>query len=110
VLIGNIILVNEAARYVLIDTGMTPSPPPGAMLKSFTGNAISGELESGEMRHHPFVTADITSGSPQKGDRVFMEPRKGDAAVAPPAVPVQAGTPTPKSQFDNPYELPPQMR
>jgi hypothetical protein len=109
-LIGSVILVNEPAHYVLIDTGMTPSPAPGALLKSYTGTALSGELVCGEMRHHPFVTADISTGYPQKGDRVFMEPRHGDAPVALPAIPVQAGTPAPHPKIENPYELPPQMR
>jgi hypothetical protein len=109
-LIGTVILVDEAAHYVLIDTGMSPSPSPGALLKCYTGTAISGELVCDAMRRHPFVTADISSGYPQKGDRVFLEPRHGDAAVAPPAIPVQGGTPAPRTKFENPYELPPQMR
>jgi hypothetical protein len=71
-LVGTIALVNVEGSFVLIDNGRHPSPPSGAALRSFTAGAPSGELVATEVRKRPFVIADIRSGSPQKGDRVFF--------------------------------------
>jgi hypothetical protein len=69
--VGVIALVNDAERFVLIDTGMTIAPQPGRALKTFTNGLESGVLTVSPERKAPFVTADIVQGAPQKGDTVF---------------------------------------
>ena len=72
--VGTITLVNEDGHFVLIDSGMSPGPMPGAVLKSGTPAGESGELKAGEVRRRPFAIADVVKGTPQVGDRVFQQP------------------------------------
>ena len=73
-LIGTITLVNADGHFVLIDSGMNPSPPPGAGLKSRAADGESGELKAGAIRRRPFAIADIVKGTPRVGDQVFQQP------------------------------------
>lgn len=73
-LVGTITLVDEERRFALIDSGMNPSPQPGAVLKSHTAGAESGELKAGSIRKRPFAVADVLKGAPQAGDQVFQQP------------------------------------
>lgn len=73
-LVGTITLVNEDGHFVLIDSGMSPGPMPGAVLKSSTSAGESGELKAGEVRRRPFAIADVIKGTPQVGDQVFQQP------------------------------------
>ncbi len=73
-LVGTITLVNEEGRFALIDSGMNPSPEAGAVLKSRTAGAESGELKAGAIRKRPFAVADVIKGAPQVGDQVFQQP------------------------------------
>lgn len=74
ILVGTITLVNEEGRYVLIDSGMSPSPLAGAVLKSRRAETESGELKAGAIRKRPFAIADVVKGTPQVGDQVFQQP------------------------------------
>ncbi len=71
-LIGSIALVNEGSHFVLIDNGDLAAPSPGETLKTYTGQAPSGELLSTAMTRRPYLIADIKSGEPKKGDRVML--------------------------------------
>ena len=68
--VGTIVLVNEANRFVLIDGGMHAPATAGAALKSFAGNQETGVLTLSPERKPPFLIADIVKGSPKKGDQV----------------------------------------
>ena len=70
--VGTITLVNEAERFVLIDTGVGALPPIGTALKSFSGETSSGVVAVGNVTRRPFVVADIVQGTPKKGDGVFQ--------------------------------------
>ena len=74
ILVGIVTLVNDDGHFVLIDSGMSPGPLPGAVLKCRTTAGESGELKAGEVRRRPFAIADVVKGTPQVGDRVFQEP------------------------------------
>jgi hypothetical protein len=97
-LIGTISLVNEASRFVLIDGGDQPTPPVGAMLKSYEGVVESGELLATNVRRRPFIIADIKQGTPRKGNRVMLPPagseNTGEMRVAR-AVAVEPEAPVP---------------
>lgn len=76
-LVGTIRLVNEDGHFALIDSGMSPSPLPGAVLKSRAASGETGEtgeLKAGEVRRRPFAIADVVKGAPQVGDQVFQQP------------------------------------
>ena len=70
--VGTITLVNEDARFVLIDAGNASVPPAGTALKTMSGETETGVVMVGEVRKRPFAVADIIRGSPKKGDRVFQ--------------------------------------
>ena len=70
--VGTITLVNEDARFVLIDAGHSAVPPAGTALKTMSGETESGVVMVGDVRKRPFAVADIVRGSPRKGDRVFQ--------------------------------------
>jgi hypothetical protein len=87
VLVGTISLVNEESKFVLIDAGLLPTPPPDLALKSYTKDIESGDLLTSRERRRPFIIADIKSGIPKKGDRVYTA-----VTNAKPAVPPDNGT------------------
>ncbi len=103
--VGTISLVNDVSHFVLVDNGMLPSPPSGGMLKSFNGSNPTGDLQASDVRRHPFIIADIRSGAPQKGDRVYLQPQHGSVLPVPTATPPPAATPSPRA--GNPLGLPP---
>ena len=71
-LVGTITLVNTEGGFTLIDSGNTPNPSVGEVIKSRTADVESGELRVTEVRRRPFYIADIIKGKPQKGDQVFQ--------------------------------------
>lgn len=98
ILTGVISLVNEEARFVLIDNGILAAPSSGAQMKSYSGSAETAELVATGVRRRPFTIADIRSGAPRKGDRVFVMPAENAAApqtapAAPAATPASGAAP-----------------
>jgi hypothetical protein len=94
--VGTIKLVNPESGFALIDNGLLPTPPQGLALKSYTQQTESAELVSSDVRKRPFIIADIKSGTPLKGDKVFTArnvalpaqpagPGSNNAARTPPA-------------------------
>ena len=71
--VGTITLVNPDGKFVLVDSGMFPTPENGTTLRAFTGDAESAELRASDVRRRPFVIADIVHGLPRKGDRVMQQ-------------------------------------
>ena len=69
---GTIVLVNEEDHFVLIDVGFSSVPRSGTALKSISGGVETGVVTVGEVRKRPFAVADIVSGAPKRGDRVFQ--------------------------------------
>jgi len=69
--IGTIKVVNQSERYVLIDSKLTVALPPGETLNSVGNDFESGTVQTTADRVHPFFIADITSGNPAVGDRVY---------------------------------------
>src|SRR5450755_3233492 len=63
-MIGTVVLVNEANRFVLIDAGTLSSPVQGQALKTFSGRHETGVLTVSPERKSPFIIADIVKGAP----------------------------------------------
>jgi len=64
-------LVNEEESFALVDFGTRDVPEKGAALKVFGEGAETAVLAVGDVRHRPFVAADIVKGMPRKGELVF---------------------------------------
>jgi hypothetical protein len=84
--VGTITLVDEAGKFVLVDSGNSASPPVGGVLKGYTSGVETSELVTTQVRKHPFSIADIRSGQPHQGDRVRLEPTVARPEVVPPKV------------------------
>ena len=69
--VGVIVLVNDDAHFVLIDTTTGVIPDSGTALKALRNDAEIAVLHSGAIQRRPFVIADIVSGAPARGDTVF---------------------------------------
>ena len=94
--VGTIVLVNEASKFVLIDTGDYPSPAVGITLTASSGGVESATLLATNVRKRPHLIADIKSGTPHKGDRVVAPPvlKAEPTGLVQRAIPVQP-TPAP---------------
>jgi hypothetical protein len=72
--VGEISVLNRDAHFVLVDVSPTMSPPPPA--SELTARNAEG-VESARLKvtpenKRPFIAADIVSGSPKRGDRVYQ--------------------------------------
>ncbi len=70
--IGTILLVNAEAGFVLIETHGGVQPEAGMALKCLRDGADSGVLIVSGEHQGTHVIADITTGTPRKGDQVFQ--------------------------------------
>ena len=69
--IGTIKLVNERDGYALIDSQDYGALPTGETLNAIGNDSESGVLRVTTDRNPPFFIADIVSGKPRAGDRVY---------------------------------------
>jgi hypothetical protein len=69
--IGVIRVVNTTDKYVLIDSQQTLSMKPGEVLNSVGNDYETGTVRVSPDKNPPFFIADIASGSPAVGDRVY---------------------------------------
>ncbi len=72
VFLGNVTLVNEDSRFVLIKTPVNQRLQPGFPLQSFRDRELSAELGFSPEQIHGFMTADIREGAPAVGDQVYL--------------------------------------
>ncbi|MDQ6861450.1 MAG: hypothetical protein M3032_09900 [Verrucomicrobiota bacterium] len=72
VYVGSIASVNRESHYVLLDVnGTTARPEAGTELTAIATSGEATRLKVAAERKRPFVTADIVSGEPVKGERVY---------------------------------------
>lgn len=69
--IGTIRLVNAADGYVLVDTTSGVAVAAGQELRSVGNDTESGVVRVSPDRNPPFFLADIVSGRPRVGDRIY---------------------------------------
>jgi hypothetical protein len=71
--IGQVAVVNEERRFVLIDLESSLYvPAPGVALRTLQGSTETGRLKVSPEWKRPFVAADILGGEPKAGDRVVQ--------------------------------------
>ena len=71
-LIGRIAMVNEESRFVLITCDAWRPPQEGTALKAMRSDTETGVLTVNAERRGAYVTADIVTGTPARGDQVFQ--------------------------------------
>jgi hypothetical protein len=69
--IGTIKLVNERDGYALVDAQNYSALPPGETLNAVGEDRETGVLRVTADRQAPFFIADVVSGKPRAGDRVY---------------------------------------
>ena len=69
-LVGVVKMVNMEDKYVLVDA-VTQSSEPGDLLLCITNQKETANLRMSSLKNPPFLIADIASGTPAVGDRVF---------------------------------------
>jgi hypothetical protein len=70
-LVGIVALLNQEGGFVLVESNFSGELAPGTALKCFRDGVESAIIAVGKERRRPYVTADIVTGEPQKGDQVF---------------------------------------
>ena len=89
---GTIQLVNTAENFVLIESESATPVLPGEKYLSVQNGRESGTLRMTSLKAHPFLIADIVSGNPSTGDKIYI-PRP--AWLEPPGGRVDSSTATP---------------
>jgi hypothetical protein len=72
-LIGTIKMVNKEDRFVLIDAVSYNAAQPGDALVCIVNQRESANLRANALRNPPFLIADIASGTPSPGDKVYKQ-------------------------------------
>ena len=71
--IGTITMVNLETHFVLIDSNAFYAVVPGKQLSCISQSRETGKVVVSKDKNPPFFIADIVSGSPQVGDRVYSQ-------------------------------------
>jgi hypothetical protein len=72
VVVGEVAVVDEEERFVLIDLGSNLSvPPPGAALWTKNAKGLTSHLRASSEQKRPFIAADILDDTPAVGDEVL---------------------------------------
>jgi hypothetical protein len=71
-LIGRIAMVNAEGKFVLISCDAWSAPAEGTALKCLRNGVESGIVNVGQERRGAYVTADIVTGAPERGDQVYQ--------------------------------------
>jgi len=81
---GTIRMVNAAEKFVLIESNTLSAIVPGETYTVIGGGAETASLQMTALREPPFLIADIVSGSPSEGDKIYI-PRVDAAPMPTPA-------------------------
>jgi hypothetical protein len=71
-MIGEIAVVDEEKRFVLIDLDSNLYvPSPGTALRATNPSGVTARLKASPEQKRPFIAADIIDGDPAVGDEVI---------------------------------------
>jgi len=70
-LVGTVFQVKQEEGFVLVDVGTLYAPVAGKKLKCYSAGIQTAELSATMERVVSFISADILSGTPTRGDQVF---------------------------------------
>lgn len=94
VAVGIVELVNPDARFVIVHLNANSPLPEGTELTCASATGQTAKLKVTPERKNIFITADITSGTPQKGDVVLQGNVPAPEATGPATAPTPASVPT----------------
>ncbi len=69
--VGTVKAISARHDYVLVDTLNYQNPVPGAILTTVGAESETGSVRVSDDRDPPFFIADVISGSPAPGDRLY---------------------------------------
>lgn len=98
--IGVVELVNPDASFVIVHLNANSPVPEGTELTTISATGQTAKLKVTPERKNIFITADITTGTPQKGDMVLRGNVTATGAAAPASGPLPAPAPA-GSQADS---------
>ena len=87
-------MVNSAENFVLVESGASASAIPGETYLAVGKGVETATLRMTSLKNPPFLIADIISGSPAAGDKIYLP----NPAAAPNPSPTPKPKPTPKSK------------
>jgi hypothetical protein len=94
---GVIRMVNAGEHFVLIEATSASSAVPGETYLSVTKGLETASLKMTSLKNPPFLIADIVSGTPSPGERIYRPKSQSDPAPSP----------TPKEETAKPEPTPP---
>lgn len=97
---GEIRMVNSAERFVLVESGSSASAIPGETYIAIGKNTETATLRMTALKNPPFLIADILTGDPSAGDKIYLpKPTSAPANPLPPS-PVAPAAPNPTPQTE----------
>jgi len=69
---GVIRMVNSAENFVLVESGAISSAIPGETYLAVGKGVETATLRMTSLKNPPFLIADIVSGSPSPGDKIYL--------------------------------------
>ena len=99
---GSIRMVNTAENFVLIESGAMAAIVPGETYFSVGSGSETASLRMTSLKNPPFLIADIISGNPSPGEKVYLP----KSSVLPAPAPTPKPTPPPKKTQVKPVPLP----
>lgn len=91
---GTIRMVNASERFVLIESNTLSSIVPGANYISVAQGTETATLLMTPLRNPPFLIADIVSGTPAEGEKIYL-PRASQPDPSPSPAPSPDPSPKP---------------
>lgn len=83
---GVIRMVNLPERFVLIESAAVGTAIPGETYLAISKGTETASLRMTSLKNPPFLIADILSGSPSAGEKIYR-PKADQPEPAPPVVP-----------------------
>jgi len=81
---GTIRMVNAGEKFVLIESHTPALITPGETYLAISSGKETASLRMTSLKNSPFLIADILSGNPSQGEKIY---RPGPAAAPPPPPP-----------------------
>ena len=99
--IGVIRMVNSAENFVLVESGAISSAIPGETYLAVGKGTETASLKMTSLKNPPFLIADILSGSPSPGDKIYL-PKSASQPPAPKPTPKPKPSPSPTTPQQTP--------
>lgn len=92
---GVIRMVNSAESFVLVESSAIPLVIPGETYLAVNNGLETATLKMTSLKNPPFLIADIVSGTPSPGDKIYL-PKAPTASPSPTPKPTPKSSPSPK--------------